>query len=113
MIRHLAGLVTSAAALVAGGWLLLAPSSLGHEGDPRTIDLATGAGVCLIALVTAMSWAAGWRARLRADGVLPQRRPVVAADQLVVPSAEELHDLLKPLVAALAADQADRAEARA
>ncbi|MFG1709771.1 hypothetical protein ACFLIM_42005 [Nonomuraea sp. M3C6] len=113
MIRYLAGLVASAAALVAGGWLLLAPFALGHEGDQRTIDLATGAGVCLIAMVTAMAWATAWRARLRADGVLAQRRPALAPEPPAVPSAEELHALLKPLVAALAADQADRGEVRA
>ncbi|KAB8194076.1 hypothetical protein FH608_018005 [Nonomuraea phyllanthi] len=113
MIRHLAGLVTSAAALVAGGWLLLAPFALGHEGDPRTIDLATGAGVCLIALVTAAAWAASWRARLRDDGVLAPRRPPAAPEHPAVPSVEELHALLKPLVAALAADQAGQGEVRA
>jgi hypothetical protein len=39
------------------------------------VDLATGGGLCAVAVLTGVVWAIAWRRRLRTDGVLPRRKP--------------------------------------
>ncbi|WP_326822402.1 hypothetical protein [Streptosporangium sp. NBC_01756] len=120
MTRYLAGLITATAALGVGVWLLLAPYALNHPsgGAASKVDLWTGAGVCALSLATILVWVRAWRARLRADGLLPERpapRPAVPdlPDEpfpaATAPTIEDLHGLLRPLVAALAADQLEHA----
>ncbi|GAA4225982.1 hypothetical protein FHR32_008831 [Streptosporangium album] len=120
MTRYLAGLITATAALGVGAWLLLAPYALNYPsgGAALKVDLWTGAGVCALSLATILVWVRAWRAQLRADGLLPERptpqpgmpdepdQPLPAA---TAPTIEDLHSLLKPLVAALAADQLEHA----
>ncbi|WP_067140958.1 hypothetical protein [Microtetraspora malaysiensis] len=121
MTRYLAGLIAATAALAGGVWLLLAPYGLDYPsgGTAVRVDMWTGAGVCVIALATIGVWARAWRGQLRADGLLPERpveEPAAAAEAeqppapapVAVPTTEDLHSLLKPLVAALAADQLER-----
>ncbi|MDP9845464.1 hypothetical protein [Streptosporangium lutulentum] len=120
MTRYLAGLITATAALGAGVWLLLAPYALNYPSGSGAskADLWAGAGVCGLSLVTILVWAREWRARLRADGLLPERptaRPEAPDEPLPAepaPTIEDLHGLLKPLVAALAADQLEHAGRR-
>ncbi len=66
------GLVTAVLCALGGGWLLLAPYALdyrhGARTTPRTteIDLATGAAVAAVALISAALFAAALVRRLRA-----------------------------------------------
>ncbi|GLW99635.1 hypothetical protein [Microtetraspora sp. NBRC 16547] len=120
MTRYLAGLITATAALGAGVWLMLAPYGLDYPsgGTAVKVDMWTGAGACALSLATIVVWARAWRAQLRADGLLPERpaeQPAASSEQEqppapapAVPTTEDLHSLLKPLVAALAADQLER-----
>ncbi|WP_067181887.1 hypothetical protein [Microtetraspora niveoalba] len=124
MTRYLAGLITATAALAAGVWLMLAPYGLDYPsgGTALQVDMWTGAGVCAVALATIVVWARAWRGQLRADGLLPERPAAQAVEQAepeqpaapapAVPTTEDLHSLLKPLVAALAADQLERTAKR-
>lgn len=76
--RYLSGLGASAVGLCAAGWLALTPYAFGywdhaHHGphDAALTDLATGGALAAVSLATMTCWAAAWRRRLRADGVLP------------------------------------------
>ena len=76
--RYLSGLGASAVGLCAAGWLVLTPYAFGywdhaHHGphDAALTDLATGGALAAVSLATMTCWAAAWRRRLRADGVLP------------------------------------------
>jgi hypothetical protein len=122
MTRYLAGLITAAAALGVGAWLLLAPYALDYPsgGTASNVDLWTGAGVCALSLVTIVVWVRAWRTRLRDDGLLPERpvpQPGVPEEPPIpaatAPTIEDLHSLLKPLVTALAADQLEYATQKA
>ncbi len=71
MTRYLAGLSVAGLSLCVGGWLIVTVTALGRgSGDAGRVNLATGAGLALVGCVTAVAWAAAWRRRLRADGVL-------------------------------------------
>lgn len=112
MTRYLVGLMTATATFVAGAWLAAAPRALGyrHRADATKVDVITGIGLALLAVVLLLAWALAWRARLRADGVL--RTPVKDAPEEPAepapPEPPDLQDLLAPLVAALTADQKER-----
>jgi hypothetical protein len=115
MTRYLVGLMTATAALVAAVWLMVAPVAIGHQHgrhgwrEATKVDVATGAAIALVAVVTMIAWAVAWRRRLRADGVLPERI-VIEPDRPAEPeppATSSLEDLLGPLVAALTADQRD------
>jgi hypothetical protein len=79
--RYLSGLCAAGLGLCAAGWLVLTPFAFGYRGrgwHPATLtDLATGAGLAVVCLVTLIAWAVAWRRALRADGVLSRtgRRP--------------------------------------
>jgi hypothetical protein len=118
MIRYLTGLVTATLAGCAGGWLMLAPFALGIQPatttwtDDTRVEFFTGLGVAVLAALIVLAWAIAWVRRLRADGVLPSAAephpdrdsPPVIGTRGEPPTVTELHDLLAPLVAALAAD---------
>src|SRR6202050_480337 len=76
--RYVSGLCASAVGLCAAGWLALTPFAVGywdqpHHGphDAALTDLATAGALGAVSLATLACWAAPWRRRLRADGVLP------------------------------------------
>lgn len=79
MIRYLTALITAALAGLAGVWLVLAPAALGYPGPavyasvPARVSAFTGAGLCVVAVLTTVCWSAAWRRRLRSEGVLPGR----------------------------------------
>src|ERR1700761_6229978 len=78
MTRYLSGLCVAGLGLCAGGWLVVAGLVFGGLGGPlaappRLVNLGTGVGLLAVSAVTAAAWAATWRRRLRADGVLGGR----------------------------------------
>lgn len=79
MIRYLTALITATLAGLAGVWLVLAPAALGYPGPgvyasvPARVSAFTGAGLCVVAVLTMGCWSAAWRRRLRSEGVLPGR----------------------------------------
>jgi hypothetical protein len=126
------GLVAAVLCALGGGWLLLAPYALdfrhGAAAAPRgvAVDLATGAAVLVVALLTAAFFALALFSRLsgaaeqttggssHAVSQQPeeQERQAEAVSGLAAEAdpdpepdpSEALRDLLTPLVAALAAD---------
>jgi hypothetical protein len=116
--RYLTGLVTAVLAGCAGGWLMLAPFALGTQPaattwtDATRVEFFTGLGVAVLAALVLLAWAIAWVRRLRTDGALPGPTPHVTDGQPIAvaaatgepPTVAELHDVLAPLVAALAAD---------
>src|ERR1700744_5899489 len=80
MTRYLAGLSVAGLGMSVGGWLIVTATAFGREsGTAARGNLATGAGLALAGLVTALAWAVAWRQRLRADGVLTAPGPPAAA----------------------------------
>lgn len=77
MIRYLTALITATLAGLAGVWLVLAPAALDYPGPgvyasvPARVSVFTGAGLCVLAVLTGVCWSAAWRRRLRSEGVLP------------------------------------------
>jgi hypothetical protein len=122
VIRYLTGLVTATLAGCAGGWMMLDPFALGSQPAAATwtyatrVDFFTGLGVAVLAAVTLLAWAIAWIRQLRADGILLPRTPhppsaetaPTAVTHSEPPTVAELHELLVPLVAALAADLHDQ-----
>lgn len=124
--RYVSGLCGSAVGLCAAGWLALTPFAFGywdqpHHGphDAALTDLATAGALGAVSLATLACWAAVWRRRLRADGVLPAtsrrqaRRQARALRQQAhgataggIPDPARVLDDLRTLLAALTADQA-------
>jgi hypothetical protein len=143
VVGPVVGVGAAALCLLAGCWLMLAPFALGlarHGRVPRaaTVDWVSGAVLALVALGTAALFTGCVRRRLRAAGVLPERRRARAAadqldgadqqrradlprqadpvDELVDDLAEhpaDLAELLAPLVSALTADLRARQTTRA
>jgi hypothetical protein len=72
----MAGLCVAALGVCAGGWLVLTPFAFGYPGRGRAAVTALGTGGALVAVCVAAlaCWAALWRRKLRADGVLPARQ---------------------------------------
>lgn len=128
MPKRIVALVASLAAALAGGWLILAPFALGYRSPgapwnhPTEVDVWTGVGVVVVALVALAACLAGMQGELRARGVLPARvsraerqalraaAPAEASPTQAGPPAgpspntAELRDLLAPLVQALLRD---------
>ena len=134
------GLVGSVLCGLAGGLLLIAPFAFDYRQGAHSVphsslvDLATGGGVLLLALVTTALFGGALHKRLRApDAPAPEfaayaaevaepvEEPVAVPEQTLRPEPEPqpvsaaaaalggdpggaLRDLLTPLVAALAAD---------
>jgi len=129
------GVIASALAVPVGLWLVLAPFAFGyrHHGEPPksvAISVATGAAAALIAIISGLRFSATLVSRLRSTGALRDRR-AAAYEAAAPPQPEphsvpaftappappqpepsgasgELHELLAPLVAALAADLRSR-----
>jgi hypothetical protein len=83
MTRYLSGLCVAGLGVCGGGWLVVAAVAFGgmDGGDAGRVNLVTGAGLMVIACVTAVAWAVAWRRRLRADGVLGERFATVSRRQ--------------------------------
>jgi hypothetical protein len=124
--RYVSGLCASAVGLCAAAWLALTPFAFGywdqaHHGphDAALTDLATAGALGAVSLATLACWAAAWRRRLRADGVLPAtsrrqarrqartlRQQAHGAAAGGIPDPARVLDDLRTLLGALTADPA-------
>ena len=80
MTRYLSGLCVAGLGLCGGGWLVVAALAFGGEsaGHARRINLLTGVALIAVCAVSLICWSVAWRQRMRADGVLVDRFPLVS-----------------------------------
>jgi len=80
MTRYLSGLCVAGLGLCGGGWLVVAALTFGGESGGRAgrVNLLTGAVLIAVGCLSLVCWSCAWRQRLRADGVLADRFPVVS-----------------------------------
>ena len=80
MTRYLSGLCVAGLGLCGGGWLVVAAVAFGGEsaGGARRVNLLTGAVLIVVSGLSLVCWSRAWRQRLRADGVLAERFPLVS-----------------------------------
>ncbi len=80
MTRYLSGLSVAGLGLCGGGWLVVAALAFGGESDGRAgrVNLLTGAVLIAVGGLSLVCWSCAWRQRLRADGVLADRFPLVS-----------------------------------
>jgi hypothetical protein len=66
--------------LCGGGWLVVGALAFGGESGGRAgrVNLLTGAVLIAVGCLSLVSWSRAWRQRLRADGVLADRFPLVS-----------------------------------
>lgn len=107
-------LFASVTTMLAGGWLVLAPFALGYQpdgadwADATIADFTTGLVLLALGAIVTVVFAVSVVARLRPAG----RGPAAAFAAPPTPAPDdELVALLKPLVAALARDDAAAASA--
>ena len=80
MTRYLSGLCVAGLGLCGGGWLVVAALAFGGESAGRAgrINLLTGVALIAVCGVSLVCWSCAWRGRMRADGVLVDRFPLVS-----------------------------------
>ena len=80
MTRYLSGLCVAGLGLCGGGWLVVAAVAFGGESAGRAgrVNLLTGAVLIAVCCLSLVCWSSAWRQRLRADGVLADRFPLVS-----------------------------------
>jgi hypothetical protein len=80
MTRYLSGLGVAGLGLCGGGWLVVAALAFGGESGGRAgrVNLLTGAVLIAVGGLSLVCWSCAWRQRLRADGVLADRFPLVS-----------------------------------
>jgi hypothetical protein len=83
MTRYLSGLSVAGLGLCGGGWLVVAALAFGGESGGRAglVNLLTGAVLIAVGCLSLVCWSRAWRQRLRADGVLADRFPLVSRRQ--------------------------------
>ena len=83
MTRYLSGLCAAGLGLCGGGWLVVAALAFGGEPGGRAgrVNLLTGAVLIAVGCLSLVCWSSAWRQRLRADGVLADRFPLVSRRQ--------------------------------
>jgi hypothetical protein len=79
MTRYLSGLCVGGLGLCGGGWLVVAALAFGESGGRAgRVNLLTGAVLIAVGCLSLVCWSCAWRQRLRADGVLADRFPLVS-----------------------------------
>jgi len=80
MTRYLSGLCVAGLGLCGGGWLVVAALAFGGESGGRAgrVNLLTGAVLIAVGCLSLVCWSSAWRQRLRTDGVLADRFPLVS-----------------------------------
>src|SRR5277367_5099758 len=80
MTRYLSGLCVAGLGLCGGGWLVVAALAFGGESGGRAgrVNLLTGAVLIAVCSLSLVCWSRAWRQRMRADGVLTDRFPLVS-----------------------------------
>jgi hypothetical protein len=115
LVASTMGVVGAAVAVLAGGWLMLAPFALGYQPDgadwvdPTRADFWAGLGLVVLGVIVLLISTVDLVGRLRAAGAISSAaRPEPAAAEPAGPPApaadDELTALLKPLIAALGQD---------
>ena len=110
------GLIGAVVALLAAVWLMYAPFLLGYQPEGASwanatlSDFWTGFGLGVVAVIALIVLSLGLIGALRARGALPTTRPSRPLSQPpAAPSTDDLSVLLRPLMEALARDNAARA----
>ncbi len=91
--KYFVGITASLLALLAGGWLMLAPFAIGFQagGDwtkATKIDVFTGAGVAAVAFIGFLLFVSSLRSELKAAGIIrPKKAPATPAE--TAPAAPE------------------------
>ena len=81
--KHFWGLATSLIALLAGGWLMVAPYALGFQAygaawdDQMKVSFWTGLAVVIVALASLGAFMASLLGELRQLGIIQKRQKVV------------------------------------
>jgi hypothetical protein len=114
LVASAMGAIGATFAVLAGGWLMLAPFALGYQpdgadwADPTHADFWGGLGLLVLGVIVLLISAVDLVGRLRAAGAVSGARPEpVAAEPAGPPppaADDELTSLLKPLIAALSQD---------
>ncbi len=80
MTRYLSGLCVAGLGLCGGGWLVVAALAFGGESAGRAgrVNLLTGAALIAVCCLSLVCWSCAWRQRMRADGVMVDRFPLVS-----------------------------------
>jgi len=80
MTRYLSGLCVAGLGLCGGGWLVVAAVAFRGESGGRAgrVNVLTGAALVAVCCLSLVCWSCAWRRRLRADGVLADRFPLVS-----------------------------------
>jgi hypothetical protein len=90
IVKYFVGISVSLIALLAGAWLMLAPFALGVQGDGEwikatKIDIGTGSGVAVVALLGLVLFIVSLPAELAAAGIIG-RKPVPATTEETEPA---------------------------
>lgn len=114
LVASTMGAIGAVFAMLAGGWLMLAPFALGYQpdgadwADPTHADFWAGLGLLVLGVIVLLLSAVDLVGRLRAAGAIASKRPEPVAAEPAGPPApaadDELTSLLKPLIAALSQD---------
>jgi hypothetical protein len=111
---HVWGVATSTVALLAGGWLMVAPFALGYQPSSADWTRATGnsfwvgLATVLVSLAGILLFAWSLVRQARLAGVIGPRRQPTTEDAGARARAAELDRTLVQLTAVLAADLAAR-----
>jgi hypothetical protein len=133
--RHLWGIAASLVTGLAGAWLMVAPFAIGYQNggswtDATKNDFWTGLAVVILSVIGIVLFSLSVVGELRAAGVLKPRQqpvppmpawagqPAAAAPQPAMPAAgspyhDELERTMALLATTLAAELAERRQARA
>lgn len=119
--KHFWGMGVSLITLLVGGWLMLAPYSLGYQPsgaawvNQTILDFWTGLGIVLISLIGLAAFTASLMGELRHAGIIqarPKPRPVQTPAPAAIPATgskdEEFERAMTVLASALAADLAEK-----
>lgn len=122
--KHFWGLATSFIAMLAGGWLMVAPYALGFQAygvawdDPTKVSFWTGLAVLVVALASLAAFVSILMDELRQIGVIEKRPKVVqpvpepapgpAAGPAARTSEDDFERAMVTLASALAEEMAAR-----
>lgn len=91
--KYFVGIGASLIALLAGGWLMLAPFAIGFQAGgawtkATKVDVFTGAGVAAVALLGFLLFAGSLQGELKAAGII-RPKPAPAVPEEAAPAVPE------------------------
>ena len=120
LAKHFWGLATSFIAVLAGGWLIVAPYALGFQAygagwdDSMKVSFWTGLAVVIVALASLGAFVASLLGELRQVGVIQRRQKVTEPEQEPAPAPatgpadDDFERAMVTLASALAEEMAAR-----